>query len=198
MAELSCDSLDPFVAFGYLRKMDATLESLRYPIGKFVVPMDVTPEEICHAMKTIAAFPQKLRHAVESLPDEVLDIPCREEGWSIRQLVHHCADSHLNAYSRFKLTLTEDIPVIKPFDQARWAELPDSRLPVGVSLDLLGALHGRWAALLAAMTPEDWARRFVHPEEEKSLMLRQEVMRYGWHCEHHLAHILGALQRHWP
>ncbi len=175
--------------------MDATLETLRYPIGKFVVPMDVSPAEIRHAIHTLEAFPEKMRHAVERLPDDVLDIPYREGGWTIRQVVHHCADSHANAYVRFKLTLTEDIPIIKPYDQEKWAGLPDSRLPVSMSLDLLDGLHRRWTGLLNALTPAEWDRRFIHPEYEKALQLRQVVMNYGWHCEHHLAHILGALRR---
>ena len=175
--------------------MDATLETLRYPIGKFVVPMDVNPAEIRHAIHTLEVFPEKMRHAVEGLPDDILDIPYREGGWTIRQVVHHCADSHVNAYVRFKLALTEDIPIIKPYDQEKWAGLPDSRLPVGVSLDLLDGLHRRWTGLLHAFSPADWDRRFIHPAFEKSLQLRQVVMNYGWHCEHHLAHILGALRR---
>lgn len=175
--------------------MDATLEALQYPVGKFVVPMDVSEDEIRHAIHTLEAFPERMRNAVDGLSDEQMDTPYRPGGWTIRQVVHHCADSHVNAYVRFKLALTEDIPVIKPYIQDLWAELPDSRMDVAATLALLDGLHRRWAYLLKRLSAREWDRRFLHPEYEKSLMLRQVVMNYGWHCEHHLAHVLGAVRR---
>jgi len=178
--------------------MDATQEILQYPIGRFVWPMDVTDAEVRHAVHTLETFPGKIRHAVEGREEAAMDTPYRTGGWTIRQVIHHCADSHMNAYTRFKLALTEDTPIIKPYDQSAWGELPDNRLPVSISLDLIDALHQRWTGLLNTLSSADWDRRFLHPEYEKSLTLRQVVMNYGWHCEHHLAHVLGALSRYRP
>src|SRR5690606_18793436 len=145
---------------------------------RFVYPREVSDAEVRHAIHSLAEFPGRLREAVESLPDSMLDTPYRPSGWTVRQVVHHCADSHLNALVRFKLALTEASPVIRPYRQDAWAELPDCRMPVGVSLDLLAALHGRWTALLEALTAADWDRPYIHPEHPDPLMLRQAVLQY--------------------
>src|SRR5688572_11016013 len=140
---------------------------LRYPIGKLDRKSSLTPDERRAAIDAIAAAPARLRTAVRDLTDSQLDTPYRPGGWTVRQLVHHLPDSHMNAFVRVKLALTEDAPTIKPYDEARWAELPDVRLtPVAVSLTLLDALHARWAVLLRALEPRDWARTFVHPEHQ--------------------------------
>ncbi|MEA2691014.1 MAG: hypothetical protein QOJ16_401, partial [Acidobacteriota bacterium] len=133
------------------------MEDLRYPIGPLVRPESLTPEERRAAIATIAATPGNLRAAVAGLADAQLDTPYRPDGWTVRQVVHHVPDSHLNAYVRFKLALTEDEPAIRPYQEDRWARLPDSRGPIAVSLALLESLHERWVQLLSAMTPEEWA-----------------------------------------
>ena len=137
------------------------LFSLRYPIGDF----DRSRLDRTENIAAIAALPSALREAVSGLADSQLDTPYREGGWTVRQLVHHVADSHMNAYVRIRLALTEDWPTIKPYEEARWAELTDARtLPVEVSLSLLEPLHRRWVVLLESLTETDWARGYVHPE----------------------------------
>ena len=178
--------------------MNDFAENLRYPIGPFV--LDHTPTEADRAawIEVLAAAPTRLRAAVAGLDDTQLDTPYREGGWTVRQVVHHLPDSHLNSYIRFKWALTEDAPVIKPYFEDRWAELPDSSAPLEVSLSLLAALHGRWTTLLRAMTTEDFARTFVHPEtgpQTPAASLGFSLCLYAWHSEHHLAHITGLRER---
>src|SRR5262245_24586180 len=141
------------------------MTDLRYPTGKFVPSDRPTRETRKRAIDTIAETPALLRDAVKGLDEDQLDTPYRPDGWTIRQVVHHVPDSHLNAYIRLKLALTEHGPVIKPYDEAAWAELIDvSAVPIDVSLDLLDAVHRRWVALLRAMKDEDFRREYVHPE----------------------------------
>lgn len=176
--------------------MDQTLENLQYPIGRFSWPKDVSDGEVHGAIRTILAFPGKIRKAVEGLASDQLDTPYRPDGWTIRQVVHHCADSHMNAYIRFKLALTEDNPVIKPYDQSKWASLQDSKtLPPDISLALLESVHTRWGVVMESMSDADWESSFTHPEYKVSQKLRQAVMMYAWHCEHHLAHITSLIRR---
>ncbi len=165
-------------------------DDLRYPIGRFQYDGVPVPAHRARAIAQIAALPAALRNAVAGLTDAQLDTPYRPEGWTVRQVVHHVADSHVNAYTRFRLALTEDAPTVKPYDEARWAELPDARtLPVAVSLDLLDALHARWAHLLARLDDEAFARTFVHPQHGQAFTLDWALAQYAWHGRHHTAHI---------
>lgn len=166
----------------------------RYPIGEFRVPESVSAEERARFIKTIASAPGRLRAAVHGLSAAQLDTPYREGGWTIRQVVHHVPDSHMNAYIRFKLALTENDPVIKPYDEAACARLRDSfDTPVEVSLSLLDFLHQRWVVLMRGLATEDWQRRFVHPEYGWTQKLEQTLALYAWHSEHHIAHVRQAL-----
>lgn len=170
--------------------METTLENLQYPIGKFHAPASVDGPALKEAIRTIAAFPDKLSHAISGLSKEQLDTPYRPGGWTIRQVVHHCADSHLNALMRIKAALTEDNPIIKPYDQAQWAELPDSLLlPPEISIQLLRSVHTRWVMILDHLGEEDWQRTYVHPAHTEIQVLNKVTLMYAWHCEHHLAHI---------
>ena len=166
------------------------IEELKYPIGKYVKPEILTPEILIQYIRDIELFPSRLRTEVEHLTPEQLDTHYRPDGWTIRQVVHHCADSHMNSFTRFKLALTEDTPTIKPYFEDRWAELADSKsMPIEPSLKILEGLHERWAVMLKSMTNEDLERRFVHPERGKELRLDATLGLYAWHCHHHLAHI---------
>jgi uncharacterized damage-inducible protein DinB len=163
----------------------------RYPIGTFQLEGDIDRTLTNHWIEEIACVPKKLREAVTDLTDEQLDTPYREGGWTIRQVVHHIADSHMNAYIRFKLALTEDSPVIKPYEEARWAELEDSKLPVDVSLMLIESVHIRLIVLLKALNEDERKRTFVHPESG-IVSLEKNIGLYAWHGNHHLAHITNA------
>ncbi|MES2304939.1 MAG: bacillithiol transferase BstA [Gemmatimonadota bacterium] len=163
----------------------------RYPIGKYQAPA-TAPDDALRSewFRQIEDFPDLLRSAIWNLDDAQLDTPYRDGGWTVRQLVHHVADSHLNAYCRFKLALTEDQPTIKPYIEALWAELPEARaLPVAPSLQLLDGLHARWSAMMVAMTPAQFDRTFYHPETGTTNTLWQTLGLYAWHCRHHVAHI---------
>lgn len=174
---------DPFI---FVSMNDA---HLRYPIGTFKTPDSIQPADLARWIATIADFPRALRKLVSPLTEQQLDTAYRIGGWTVRQVVHHCADSHLNAYVRFKLALTEDNPVIKPYEEARWAELPDSRLPIGASLSLLDGLHERWSMLLSGLDGTQLQRTYTHPEHGKAFPLDEAIGMYAWHCAHHLAHV---------
>jgi uncharacterized damage-inducible protein DinB len=168
---------------------------LRYPIGEYVPKATLTPAERENAIARIAAVPKSLRDAVAGLSQEQFDTPYRPGGWTVRQVVHHIPDSHLNAYVRFKLALTENEPTIKPYDEKLWAGLADSReTPVEISLALLESLHQRWDVLLRSMRPEDFARRLRHPERG-TMTLDDMVGHYAWHGRHHVAHITALRER---
>lgn len=170
----------------------ATSPDPRFPIGKFTMPEGgITRENLHDWICEIEHLPARLRQAVAGLNDQQLDTPYRHGGWTVRQVVHHFADSHLNAYTRLRLALTEENPIIKPYDEAAWANLPDAKSErVDVSLSILTGLHARWAALLNALKPEDWNRTFRHPEyPEGSAPLDRMTGLYAWHCRHHVAHI---------
>lgn len=166
----------------------------RYPVGKFRRQEAKAADPVA-AIPTLASLPGNLRAAVDGLTAEQLDTPYRDGGWTVRQLVHHVADSHMNAYIRVRLALTEDWPTIKPYDEKRWAELPDASVaPVDVSLDLLDALHRRWTFLLLSLTPEQWQRGFTHPENGRQTIAEATLL-YEWHSRHHTAHIAELRKR---
>jgi DinB family protein len=166
------------------------MTDLQYPIGRFTFPQSTTAEQRQAWIREIARTPQELRAAVAHLTPERLDTPYRPGGWTARQVVHHVPDSHMNAFVRFKLALTEDQPTIKPYDEARWAALADAALPVEPSLDLLDALHVRWTQLLELMSERDYRRTFAHPESGV-WRLDQCLAQYAWHGRHHVAHIMS-------
>jgi hypothetical protein len=175
--------------------MTATLEDLRYPVGPFAPSSSSGAAARQRAIADIAALPARMREAVADLTDRQLDTPYRPGGWTVRQLVHHVADSHMNAFVRLKLALTEDAPVIKPYDEKAFAGLVDVRLPVAVSLDLLAALHARWIAVYAALADDQFTRTYVHPEYPEPHTLDHQAQMYGWHSRHHVAHITALRQR---
>jgi len=168
---------------------------LRYPIGKFDIAAPVDPATRPHLIDQIATAPAALREAVRGLDDAQLETPYRPDGWTVRQTVHHVADSHINSYLRFRLALTEENPTVKPYDEAAWAELVDSRTePVEVSLRLLESLHQRWVVLLRALGDGDFTRTFVHPALGP-VSLDRNLALYAWHGRHHTAHITGLRER---
>jgi hypothetical protein len=176
--------------------MEQTLEQLRYPIGKFKAPDSYTDEMIHGYISTIESFPTVLNKVVQDLNDVQLDTPYREGGWTVRQVVHHVADSHINSYVRFKLAVTEDNPTIKTYHEERWAELEEAKhAPVQLSLPLIEALHKRWAAFLKNLSPDDFKRTFHHPDNKRDVSLNRTVALYAWHCNHHLAHITELKKR---
>ncbi len=167
-----------------------TLHSLRYPVGEFVFPDQVTSQQITDYLVTIDQLPALLASSVSGLNDQQLDTPYRDGGWTLRQVVHHIADSHMNAYCRFKLAFTEDNPTIKPYEEGRWAETPDSKHgDVAISLNLIRNLHARWHSFLMSLTPDSWSRTFYHPESKRKVRLDECLALYAWHSKHHLAHI---------
>jgi uncharacterized damage-inducible protein DinB len=171
------------------------MEQLKYPIGQFNYDAAASEEQREVWIKEISEAPQKLRLAVKGLSDSQLDTPYRPGGWTIRQVVHHVADSHMNSYIRFKLALTEDLPTIKPYDEAQWAELSDSvMLPVEISLQLLDSLHMRWVNLLKSISAEAYDRCFIHPESG-IITLTRNLGFYAWHGNHHIAHITSLRAR---
>lgn len=173
---------------------EAQAIDLRYPIGKVKRVSTLSPDERRVAIENIAQTPARLSDAVAGLTQEQLDTPYRDGGWTVRQLVHHVADSHMNAYIRFKLALTENEPTIKPYDEAAWAELADSKMPIAISMSLLVALHERWVAILRAMKPEDFARTLRHPELGL-VTLDGNLGIYSWHGRHHTAHVTALRAR---
>ncbi|HEX6371727.1 MAG TPA: putative metal-dependent hydrolase [Longimicrobium sp.] len=167
----------------------------RYPVGKFQRNVEVTPERRREWIDAIAETPARLRAAVQGLSDEQLDTPYRDGGWTVRQLAHHIPDSHMNAYVRFKLGLTEDNPLIKTYEEARWAELDDTRAtPVETSLAMLELLHERWVNVLRSITDEQWARTIQHPDWGP-MPLGTLLAMYAWHGRHHVAHVTSLRER---
>jgi DinB superfamily len=166
----------------------------RYPIGKFRrSEADLTNHAA--AIATLAALPENLRSAVYGLSGTQLDTPYRDDGWTVRQLVHHVADSHMNAYIRVRLALTEDWPVVKAYDEKLWAELADATTaPIDFSVELLDALHARWVILLRSLNESQWQRGYTHSENGRQT-LAEAVALYEWHCRHHVAHIVELRKR---
>jgi len=171
------------------------MADLSFPIGKFHYNGPPAPDLRTQMISNIEQTPAALRAAVADLSPQQLDTPYREGGWTVRQVVHHLPDSHMNAYVRFKLALTEDDPTIKPYAEDRWARLADTQFtPVEISLAMLDSLHARWVQLLRSLTPEDWKRTFRHPELG-SVALEKNLALYAWHGQHHVAHVTELRKR---
>lgn len=171
------------------------IELLKYPIGKFQKPSSISAEDLKNAINEIKSLPKYLESTVKSFSEEQLDTPYRPGGWTVRQVVHHLADSHMNAYIRFKLALTENNPTIKPYDEASWAELEDSKLSIEISIGLLKNTHFRWGSILDKMTESDFSRTYFHSESQKTSALDEITLMYCWHGKHHLAHIQALMIR---
>jgi len=166
------------------------VDPLRYPIGKFKAPREYTEQDIQNWINTIEKLPALLKEEISLIGEKGLETSYREGGWTARQVVHHLADSHMNSYMRFKLSMTEEEPAIRPYYEDRWAELADAKSgPVELSVSLIDALHKRWVYFLRSMKPEDFERRFFHPEQDRKFTLKLILALYAWHCEHHLGHL---------
>lgn len=173
-----------------------TAADLRYPIGRFTPVTPAADAVRREALGHLETLPARMREAVAGLSDARTDTPYRPGGWSVRQVVHHVADSHMNALIRLKLALTENVPTVKPYDENAWGVLADARLPIDVSLRMLDGIHARWVALYRAMNSGDFARTFRHPEYPDSpLTLDWLLQQYAWHSRHHVAHITSLRQR---
>ena len=165
------------------------MEDLKYPIGKFAPQDSYTDSEIAACIARIESLPARLRQALTNFSDNQYDTPYRDGGWTVRQLVHHIADSHLNAYIRIKWTLTEPSLVIKAYNEKLWATTPEVQGDPSISLDLISAHHRKWVSLLKHLSPTDLEKHFVHPDSGKEIKLKNLVALYAWHGDHHLAHI---------
>ncbi|MBT8323776.1 MAG: putative metal-dependent hydrolase [Winogradskyella sp.] len=173
-----------------------SMEKLRFPIGDYKKPSKITAQDISKWIADIASFPTKLAKEVNHLTEDQLNTRYRPEGWTIKQVIHHCADSHINSVVRFKLTLTENKPVIKPYFEDRWAELKDvEHAPIDASIKLLEGLHQRWSILLKHLTETELKKTFVHPEHGREFSIEENIGVYAWHCNHHLAHITSLKKR---
>jgi hypothetical protein len=171
------------------------LDKLRYPIGKLDTTQKQNAENRAKWKRIIRKFPKRLKKTIASLNGEQLSIPYRPDGWTVRQVVNHLADSHVNSYIRFRWALTEEAPVIKAYHEQLWAELPDAKYGnVKPSLDILKGVHSRWSRLLDEMSEEDYQRELGHPEWKNNLSLGFMLSLYAWHCEHHLAHITNLIK----
>ncbi len=160
----------------------------RYPVGKFSAPQPITKDDVVGAITVIADLPSELRNAVQGLNYAQLNTPYRDGGWTLRQVVHHVADSHMNAFIRIRLALTEDWPTIKPYDEKAWATLHDATAPIEWSLELIESLHARWVMLLQSLDDTQWQRGFRHPENGPTTV-ELSTLAYAWHSRHHVAHI---------
>lgn len=172
-----------------------TIEELKYPIGQAQIPSKITQDYIDEWTKTLTQFPNELECLVANLSEEQLNTPYREDGWTVRQVVHHCADSHHNSYIRFKWALTEDKPIIKAYFEDRWADLFDYQAPIKYSILHLKAVHARLVYLINGMNDEQLNKSFIHPETKKEVSLKENIGIYAWHCNHHFAHIENLLIR---
>ena len=171
------------------------MEKLQYPIGKFTKPDAISPDDVSNWIVDIEQFPQVLKKLSASLTNEQLLWIYRPDGWSIKQVIHHCADSHMNSFIRFKLALTEDTPTIKPYDEAKWATLIDgTEDSIVASLQIIEGVHYRWVLLLKSLNKEELKRQFMHPETKRMYSLEEATGLYAWHCNHHLAHIKQAIE----
>lgn len=169
-------------------------DNLKYPIGKFQKPTLIDKRNIENWISIIEDFPKKLNIEINNLEEKDFEKQYRPNGWTVRQIINHCADSHMNSLIRFKLALTEQRPVIKPYLEDLWAELSDTKvIPVKSSLMILEGLHERWVYLLNSLSNEDLERQFEHPETGELISLKMNLGIYAWHCEHHLAHIKNAI-----
>lgn len=167
-----------------------TLEELKYPIGLANIPENITKKNIEIWISDIERFPHELEFLVRDLSENQLETKYREGGWTIRQVIHHCYDSHHNSYIRFKWALTEDQPIIKAYNEERWAELLDAKSsPILLTIDALKGLHAKWVYLLRMLTDKDLEKSFIHPDGNKNVSLKKNIGMYAWHCQHHYAHI---------
>jgi len=165
------------------------IEHLKFPIGRFVLPESIDSTQIKEAVEYLIHFPEYLETAVSGKDELYLNTPYRPGGWSIKQVIHHIADSHMNAFIRFKLAMTEENPTVKGYDEAAWANLPDALLGIDSSMAIIKAIHYKWGVLLAAMIEADFQKTFFHPEKKRSQSLAEVALLYAWHGKHHLAHI---------
>jgi hypothetical protein len=175
------------------------LEKLKYPIGKFEVPKEYTPEYISDKIGEIESFPERLKKETVHLTDEQLNTPYRPGGWTVRQVIHHCAESHMNCFIRIKWALTENNPVIKAYDEVLWSELPDNLyMPIQPTLSLLEGLHFRLGYIMRNLSEAELQKSFIHPENNSEYRIRQIIGSYAWHGNHHLAHITALKKyRNW-
>lgn len=172
------------------------IEHLQYPIGKFKAPSLISEIDVKKWIETIECFPLKLSALVKSLKEVQLDTTYRKNGWTIRQVIHHCYDSHHHSYTRFKWALTEEKPIIKAYNESRWADLFDSKkAPIQLSLDAMKALHAKWVYLLKGLNESDLNSVFYHPETKEKISLKKNIGIYAWHCDHHYAHIQTLIER---
>lgn len=176
--------------------MEQTIEQLQYPIGKYEAPTSMTPELVKEWIAVLDALPSWMDVCIENLDEEQLKVPYREGGWNTQQVIHHLADSHMNAYVRLKLALTEDTPIVKPYAEAAWAELIDTqKVPVNVSVTMLHALHRRMVVLLQNIAENDWYRSYFHPEHKRKFPIWEVVALYAWHSRHHTEQIKRLRER---
>lgn len=172
------------------------MEQLKYPIGDFQTPTTYSPQDIDNWISIIEKAPAQVEAAVKDLSDAQLNTPYRPEGWTIRQVVHHLPDSHMNSYIRFKWTLTENAPIIKAYDEQSWAELEDGKnAPIELSIQLLKSLHARWVLVLKNLSEADLEKHFTHPETGNKIPLKEMIALYAWHSQHHLSHITSLKER---
>lgn len=171
------------------------LEALKYPIGKYIPPTTINEAQIQLWIEDLAQLPQLITQTTANLSEAQLEVPYRPDGWTVRQVVHHLADSHVNAYTRVRLTLTEENPSIRPYFEDRWAQLPDaSKGDIKLSINILKAIHERLVALLRSLSPADFKRTYFHPEAQQQFTLGYLLGNYAWHGKHHLAHINSTLK----
>ena len=175
---------------------NSTLEKLRYPIGKFIAPEIYSSDYLITKIAEVASFPGRLKKEVHHLSEEQLETPYRQNGWTVRQVIHHCADSHMNCSIRIKWALTEDNPTIKFYHEDRWAELNDSlKMPIQPTLSLLEGLHFRMAYLMNSLTESDLEKTIIHPENNKQFKIKEIIGIYAWHGNHHLSHITALKKK---
>ena len=176
--------------------MEDNMEHLKYPVGRYTKPEGHTPQLVKEWISVLRALPSWMDACIENLDEHQLQVPYREGGWNTQQVVHHVADSHMNAYIRLKLALTEDNPTVKPYDESAWANLVDTRIaPVNLSVTMLHAMHRRMVILLQNMQPADWDRTYFHPEHQRSFPIWEMVAMYAWHSRHHTEHIRRLRER---
>ena len=176
--------------------MDISIEKLKYPIGKPNIPDEILPAHISDWIAILAQFPERLNNLVSNLSAAQLNTPYRPGGWTIRQVIHHLSDSHHNSYTRFKWTLTENNPVIKTYDEKKWAELFDSTHgPIALSLEAISALHAKWVYVLRGLDMSELSKYFIHPDGNEKVSLKENIGIYAWHCNHHYAQIAQLIER---
>lgn len=171
------------------------LELLKYPIGKFLKPENISEQNLKEASTYLQSFPHYLEETVKEFTEEQFNREYRPGGWTVKEVIHHLSDSHMNALMRFKLALTEQNPTIKPYNEGAWAKLADYALPASESIPLVRGIHSKWALILESMSPEDFQKTYFHPESQSSVPLSEVTLMYHWHSMHHLAHIQHLIIR---